>query len=500
MHNDNRPGVILSFRKKIILMFLGVIFSTILIESGLRLGGFIFLSLQESRNSAQVNKIGGYRIMCLGESTTAGGSDAYPAQLEEILNQRNTGITFCVINKGAVAVDTVSMVSQLEGNLNRYQPHMVTAMIGDNDRYVKYYENIPDAATPLFKNFRTYRLVRIMWANILRRAKGSVVPRFKFQQASNRDKDLGLEDYNKYYKKGCYYRDSGQYSESEAAFRKAIELNPREDKTYVELGLCYKVQGKHSQAEEALKEAIKINPLNEIAQRELVWFYTLRGKYGQAEQAFKRAVELNPKNDKPYIELGFYYRARKKYALAEKAFKKATELNPGNNIAYTQSGWCALYQGKPAQAEEAFQKVLVLNPKDEAVYRGLAILSEEVGKPESAREYYKKTNELNPRYYSQMTRDNYHKIKEVLDKRKIRLVCIQYPMRSIDPLKMIFDGEPGSIFVDNERIFKDAVKKDGFKEYFSDMFAGDFGHCTLKGNRLLAENIANVILKEYFNK
>jgi len=32
------------------------------------------------------------------------------------------------------------------------------------------------------------------------------------------------------------------------------------------------------------------------------------------------------------------------------------------------------------------------------------------------------------------------------------------------------------------------------------MFGGDFGHCTPKGNRLLATNIADVILKEVFHK
>ena len=50
------------------------------------------------------------------------------------------------------------------------------------------------------------------------------------------------------------------------------------------------------------------------------------------------------------------------------------------------------------------------------------------------------------------------------------------------------------------KIFKDALRKASYREYFNDMFAGDFGHCTPKGNRLLAENIAKVILKEYFGK
>lgn len=76
-------------------------------------------------------------------------------------------------------------------------------------------------------------------------------------------------------------------------------------------------------------------------------------------------------------------------------------------------------------------------------------------------------------------------------------MCMQYPMRKIDPLKEIFKGQSeGIIFIDNEKIFKEAIRKEGYKEYFIDLYAGDFGHCSDKGNRLIAENIAAVILRE----
>ena len=69
------------------------------------------------------------------------------------------------------------------------------------------------------------------------------------------------------------------------------------------------------------------------------------------------------------------------------------------------------------------------------------------------------------------------------------------------PLKKIFEGdEEGIIFVDNEKIFKDVVEKEGYQVYFRDMFGGDFGHCTNKGNKLLAGNIAKTILQEVFHK
>jgi len=97
--------------------------------------------------------------------------------------------------------------------------------------------------------------------------------------------------------------------------------------------------------------------------------------------------------------------------------------------------------------------------------------------------------------YNSITVLNYQMLKKILDRRRIKLVCVQYPMRSIESLKRIFNSSDNVIFVDNENIFEKALKKGSYKEYFIDMFFGDFGHCTSKGNRLLAENIANEVLK-----
>ncbi|KKT45908.1 MAG: hypothetical protein UW39_C0036G0004 [Parcubacteria group bacterium GW2011_GWC2_44_17] len=64
----------------------------------------------------------------------------------------------------------------------------------------------------------------------------------------------------------------------------------------------------------------------------------------------------------------------------------------------------------------------------------------------------------------------------------------------------MFDS-PGEVsFVDNKVIFDEAVKKTGFRDYFYDDFAGDFGHCTAKGNALLAENVAQTIIEHIDDK
>jgi len=266
------------------------------------------------------------------------------------------------------------------------------------------------------------------------------------------------------------------------------------------LGYCYKEEGEFAKAEDAFKKVIELNPAEDKAYLELGWLYTAQRKYVAAKEIFERALELNAsKKYLVYFNLGFYYEHQRKYAEATEMFKKTIELEPVNYRAHLELGWCYGYQGKYAEAEEAFKKAIELNPKDDRAYGALAVLYKKTGRSGPADEYYKKAeSERMKNYYSPTTIYNYREIKRILDKRRIKLVCIQYPMVTVQPLKKIFEEQSGVMFVDNEKIFKEAINKRSYGEYFIDMFGGDFGHCTYEGNRLLAENIAKVILKECF--
>lgn len=513
-------------RKKLILVVCGIVLCAVLMEAGLRLFGLMFVSWQERLNRDSVNKPGGYRIMCLGESTTAGGKSSYPSQLEEILNSRNIGIKFSVINKGAVGINSASILSQLEDNLDKYKPDMVTAMIGDNDRYIKYYEDIPDTDTPLFDKFRTYRLAKIIGKNISDKSgenkSGAQTPAdAEFTAASGPeygyDKKISIAaeadphrapsvsasaDEVRYMEQGRYYRQEGRYKEARQAFEKAIGLNPGNDKAYLGLGWCYEKEGRFSEALDSFKKVIQMNPEEEDAYLELGWLYTGQKKYAEAKEAFEMALQLTTdRKNVVYLNLGFYYKHQKDYWQAGEAFKKSIELNPANHRAYLELGWCYAYQGDNARAEESFKRAVDLRPQDDKAYGALAVLYKETGRHIDAEEYSRKaTAERLKGYYAPKTVDNYREIKRILDKRGIRLVCIQYPMVCAQPLKEIFQGQDQPVFVDNDELFKRALEKSGARQYFADMFAGDFGHCTPKGNRLLAENIADTILKQVFDR
>jgi len=504
--------------KKFTVIFLGIIFSIILLELVLRLGGLAYSFLQEYRNRISAYQKGTFRIMCLGESTTAlGGKDSYPNQLEEVLNQRNIGISFSVINAGMGGIDTTYILAHLEENLNKYRPDMVTAMMGSNDRYIKYYENIPEANTTLFRNFKTYKFLRILWMNVINKLKKPAV-------YSAAQLILGL--------KSCYAQQSNPQQDEES-LKRSVERNPNSDEAYFKLGTFYREQGQYPKMEEALQKAIQLNPKSDIAYAQLGWYYTREKKYSQAEEFFKKALEQNPKEE-TYLAMGELYIFQDKFTQAEEAFRRALIVNPKSIEALSHLAWVNIKQRNCIKAEELFKKIIALNPvgawnynalaeiyirqkrfseavevykkalqinpNDDKVYGGLAIVYKEMGRQDLAQECYRKANVLRSQGYSELTRRNYLKLKRILDQRGIKLVCVQYPMLSIEPLKNMLQDQEGLIFVDNEKVFNDALSQASYMDYFQDMFAGVFGHCTRKGNRLLAENIANVILKEYFRK
>jgi len=387
MRHNNIDKTRVSLRKKIAIVICGIFFSIISLEIGIRLGGLALLSIQEYRNSQAIKQKDVYRIMCLGESTTA---RQYPRFLEEILNKRNIGIRFSVIDKGIIGTNTFVILSQLKQNLDIYKPNMVVVMAGMNDIGISYYKDIPEVNTAAFQYCKVYRFMRFMYMHIVKKLR---------------------------------------------------------------------------------------------------------------KQDIHGLTKINPKNDNSYLESGRLYRIQGKYPQAEALFRKAVELNPRNNNAYTGLGWVYRIQGKYLQAEELFKKIIDLYPENDCAYGAISVLYEETGKPELAKKYANNASRLRLEYYKPVTVNNFLKLKEILDERGVRLVCAQYPMRDLAPLRKIFENdEKGVIFVDNGEAFKEAVKKEGFKEVFRDMFGGDFGHCTQKGNKLLAGNIADVILKEVFGK
>ncbi len=481
-----------SLIQKTALVFFGIFLSLLMLEVSMRCCGFLIVSAQNYQNAVAMKQKDVIRILCLGESTTQAGPEPYPEQLEKILNGRNAGIKFIVINKGLSGITSSYIADHLQENLNTFKPDIVITMMGVNDfaSHLPREYSVPGKRPSLLEKLRTYKLFRYLWLHITTKLH-------RGQTSLRRTKSEELSEQAPIPKDSLMPRaDILQNKETSVI---PVEKNPLRE------GYDHILNSRGVEAEKIFKEMVAEDPEHYEAYIGLAMAYDRQGRYPETEVAYQKAIALQPENVRGYLDLGGIYHRTGREREAQKMYEKAVQKNPENVEANFQLGWSCELLGEEDCAKKQFKKTIELTRiQDEAeaakTYGRLAVLYKEMGNKKQADALFKKANEVRLGYYDPVTRENYLKIKYMLDQRGIRLVCVQYPVRSVEPLKKIFEGETDILFVDNEKIFKDALKKSDYKEYFTDIFGGDFGHCTAKGNRLLAENIADAILKEIFHQ
>lgn len=258
------------------------------------------------------------------------------------------------------------------------------------------------------------------------------------------------------------------FDEAIAILKEAVTVFPESSTLYGALGELYLESNMEDKAEEVLQIALSLEPENKELLRTVAVNFAEEDLGKNALEYFSGRYELND-DLRPDLELkdmilGDVFLNRKEFASAVKAYQEA------------------LY--RPADID--------------SIYAGLAMSYLRQENKKQAEHYFSLLNEHRKKYHLENVTFNYRKLAQILAKRGISHVAVQYPMRTVKQLQNMLKGFDEVIFVDNEMLFKERVYDEGYDVYFADTFALDFGHCTQKGNKLLAKNIADVILKEVF--
>lgn len=449
------------FRKKVFIS-IGVLAAVVcVIEAGLTLVGFVFLWQQEQRNHALGAKKDTVRVLCLGESTTAG---AYPLFLSEALQRyAPAGMQFSVFDKGVSGSTTDDAREQLEYNLAKYRPEIVVAMLGINESGTT---NLPEGiihrhfSANSFVSLKTYRFFKLLWWSLIdahkRKTlygtgtyKNTVVEPVRLQRILLNVSSQGAEPLFK-----------------STALNEGVGLS-RNEQYYITLGRLFRKQRQLSEAAAPLQEALRLNPASDGGCSELGRVYVRQERWADAEDHYRHCIKADPQNENNYLRLAYVYMKTRAYEKAQGVLQEALRSGKTGQSALGAVATVCRQQGDHACAE---------------VYRN-------------------QSRDKGISFFSSHAAENYRWIWQVLRSRGIALVCVQYPMRSVQPLKDIFTGLSAKpYFIDNEAVFIDAVEHAGYQAYFKDMFGGDFGHCTDKGNMLLAEQIARGMVLYFMDK
>jgi len=523
--------------RRLAVTLLGVLFALVVLELSLRAAGGLFTGRQRIRNVEAMEPLGGHVILCVGESTTAmGGDDSYPSQLQDVLDERAGDGRFTVINEGIPGTDTSVIVSQLANNLDRYGAEVVVAMMGAND--------VPDGAIPKLDvpaadrtgplgSLRTVKLARQLLFEVdkdrTRKAGGSG------PGAGPPGHDRGRPGSHPQYEAGVNEArmlvDAYRYAEAEEALLQAVELDPGRLPAYVQLGHLYETLARYEEAEEALMAGVQTCPRCPDPLIELARHYERREEAEPAMEHFRQAISMQPDDTRAWFGLGRMLRKEERFAEAAEAFERVVALEPDDPRAYVSLGLCLEPLGELDRAEVALHKGWSMDLGDRRAFIRLADFLERQGRhtemeqlvaeavtddadddilgriaryysrqgdAEQADRYLRLADDARRRHTPPMTRENYLTSRRIVDARGVHLVAVQYPVRDIDPLTAIFAGTEGVHFVDNGNPFREALARMPYDRLFWDNCYGDFGHCTREGNRLLAENVADVILGEIY--
>ncbi len=522
---------------KLASLSLGLICALVIAELALRLLGLGFLREQAGGNAGMDE--GEVRtILCLGESSTAlGGAQAYPRQLERLLNANGGGQRFRVISGARPGINSDYLLSHLEESLAETRFDVVTVMMGINDE-LSLFQELDDASegSAPWTKLKLYRLARFLGAHWQQRREEKLL-RSTIEQLKQACGDSGSDAAARFApckELTLLYWKNGMLEEEEAQLRWLVQ---HYDRPQLAIDLA-RITDDPQEKERLLLGVIDRFPAKEHAFRWLVALYAEQGRSEESAALLSRLIEADPVA-KYYVELAKHYRGEGELEEAEHAYldsldasynfyalrelgtlygeqgrhseaiwllKRSLELQPCAE-SFAVMGKILLAAGQLEQAELAFEQAITAreercpystyswntNSLDINEARlSLAGILHARGEEEHAKSHLDQIGS------GQRMARNYRQLVEVVMARVERLVVVQYPNRRIEPLRALVPQQEGIVFVENLDNFRTAVAAEGYNAYFIDHYGGDFGHTTGKGHALIAQAIAEVILGEFY--
>lgn len=433
-----------TWRQRAVLVVFGTFLGLLTLEIGLRLTGVFLLWREHRQHAPVISGDGAVRILCVGESTTFLGEEhAYPRQLEQFLNARPDGPRVSVVNAGVPAVTTDYLLARVPGWLDTYQPQIVIAMMGVNDPPAE----VAADATP-FASLRVVKLVR--WGLEALRSPPLPIDSPPLRLVAG-------------------YLQSGGLDEARTLLDAELEKTPNDISLLV---------GRSAVAERSML------PMSATA-------------------ALTKARELAGTDPDAHLTLLAGLLSVRLYEAAnEEAVWLRTNVPPASSfwggvqfrLSVEVDRRLAAQQLDDAEAVMKMMESFPRLPNDRAFAAHAALLAKARGQ---SVDYERKQLELataNAWKVSPMTTRNYRQLRELVHAHGGHLVAVQYALRPVAPLEEILNRDPAVLFVSTEDPFRKALAETTYNALFTDVFAGDFGHKTPRGNKLLAETIGNAVL------
>lgn len=429
--------------KKFSLILIGIILSLVVLEILLRISGSMFLYYQNYQNNKILKNKNEYRIICLGESTTA---NEYPIQLQQLLNEKYPN-KFSVIDCGIEGTNLETLLDLLDSNIEKYNPDIAICMMGINNFLTSL-----DGSKFLKKNkkikLKIYKLFLLLKEHL--------------QKIYKIDNIFAEDDKLEYKANNFYMR--GDYINAEKLYKEILANYPLNENIFFSLFILYSdghipcsKEKLYTLACKALNNNFKFE--NAVYYKTIIQYHIENNNMTLANEYILKAIKDKNINSQLFLSVLYIYirpyiNSEINNLILEKIKKDTTEESYG------------------------FMAIKCLEEKDYI----------------NAKKFFKLSDDLRLNFPNVQTYDLYRIIVKKLVNKNIKVICMQYPTLSIESLKQQLYNEKyynKITFISNEYIFKEKLKSVPFDFLFVDQFGGSFGHCTDEGNLLIAKNVVD---------
>src|SRR5262249_48812784 len=162
------------------------------------------------------------------------------------------------------------------------------------------------------------------------------------------------------FKKAVELADAGKLDEAEAAYKHILTKHPTIAQVHYNLGYVYMQKKDWTNAEAAYKKALEIKPDFSDASIALAKVYQ---ESGQKDKAME-TMAAGGSDPKVLFNLGIMNLNAGKYDEAEAALNKVKELDQANAEVYFHLGTIALNRGKADEAMAHLEKYLSMSPQN----------------------------------------------------------------------------------------------------------------------------------------
>lgn len=458
-------------------------------EATLQLWSFLYRSQIISFNKFD-NQEYDETLICIGESTTGMGlTESYPSQLQMMLDQFFPQKKIKVINAGQPGEDSYQIYDHLPRFIKAHNPTLAILMVGINDGIWKGKIKERVSFNPLFNKLlgwsrisKLYHLMKLNFEQIKQSKidaarkdsrissiamEGSVFPHAKFikqhpehrlvidalEKIRDGKINSAIQDLDIFAKSDAQLLCDFFYLSTEGFTPTMAKLTTR----YCELAQLH-------------------NPNDIAVYKKLFNIYTRTQMWDLAKNTLDTIKKVPGKEVLHFnLTIDYYYRANRIDEARGFIFQHFKNIN-AHNLKQK------VYQGTYAPILRSLD--LVKTQEAERIRNLL----------EPPKSTVRTTSSKKPRFKSDFTTKNYRSIANYLKAHGVDVFAMEYPNLKVKNLKTRIQGLEIPI-VSNYQPFNEMLKSQPWDMFFTDRFAGDFGHFTKFGAQLVAINVIQSLVE-----